>query len=68
MRSPGTERSLEYELAMRELQKEVKTLETQVDLTAEKARQDLRKEILPLEQVPAVAESVSKMFHGCRYS
>jgi hypothetical protein len=37
-------------------------------MLAEKAKQELRKEILPLEQVPEIAGAVSQIFRGANLS
>lgn len=58
----------EAEKQMRELENQVKTLEVENKIMLDRAKQTLRKEILPLEQVPAVAESVSHIFQGANLS
>ena len=58
----------EAEKHMRELENQVKTLEVENGMIQERARQSLRKEMLPLEQIPLVAESVSHMFQGTNLS
>jgi hypothetical protein len=55
---------LAQELEMRTLQNRVKALEVEHGLLSARAAQDLRREILPLEQVPAIVESASKVLHG----
>ena len=58
----------EAEKQMRELENQVKTLEVENGMILERAQQSLRKEILPLEQLPQVAESVSRIFQGANLS
>lgn len=58
----------EAEKQMRELENQVKTLEVENSMIHDRARQNLRKEILPLEQLPVVAESVSHIFQGSNLS
>ena len=55
---------LERELENRRIEKQVRDLEVERDMTLEKARQELRKEILPLEQTPEVAEALAGVLHG----
>lgn len=59
---------LERELEVRQVENQVRALEVKRDLLAEKARQELRKDILPLEQTPALAESLSHLFQGANLS
>ncbi len=59
---------LNEELDMRRLENQLKELEVQRDLLLDKERMSLRKEILPLEQVPAIAEAAAKVFHGANLS
>ena len=56
------------ELKMRKLEHDVKTLEAKTNVLADKAKQDLRKEILPVEQVPEIAQAVSQMLQGANLS
>ena len=58
----------EAEKQMRVLENQVRNLEVENGMIAARAQQDLRKEILPLEQIPALAESVSHMFQGANLS
>jgi hypothetical protein len=53
---------------MRELQNQVRALEVEHDLLLARATQDLRREILPLEQAPQIVESASKVLHGSNLS
>jgi len=59
---------LEAEKQMRQLENEVKILEVENGIILERAKQELRKEILPLEQIPLVAEAVSHMFQDTNLS
>jgi hypothetical protein len=59
---------LKQELEMRQLENQVRELEIQKDLMLEKAKHELRKEILPIEQVPEIAAAVSRMFQGANLS
>ena len=68
LRSQRRQEVLKQELIMRKLEHSVKTLEAQTEILADKARQDLRKEILPVEQVPEVARAVSQMLQGANLS
>jgi hypothetical protein len=68
LRIQRREEVLKQELKIRKLEHSVKALETQTDILADKAKQDLRKEILPVEQVPEIARAVSQMLHGANLS
>jgi len=59
---------MQKELELRRLEHEIKELEVRMTVLAEKAKQDLRKEILPLEQLPEIASSLSQMFKGVNLS
>jgi hypothetical protein len=59
---------LRDELAMRNLQNQVKALEVEQELLLPRAQQDLRREILPLEQAPQMVEAASKVLHGTNLS
>jgi SPFH domain / Band 7 family len=64
-----TERGiLVEELAMLQLQNQVKALEVERDLLLARAQQDLRLAILPLEQAPRMVESASKVLQGTNLS
>ena len=56
------------ELELRRLEYEIKDLEVRTNMLVEKAKQDLRKEILPLEQTPEIAGALSKIFQGTNLS
>jgi hypothetical protein len=68
LRIQRKEEVLKQELKMRKLEQAVKTLESQTAILADKAKQDLRKEILPVEQVPEIARAVSQMLQGAHLS
>lgn len=59
---------LKQELEMRQIQNQVQRFEVEGDMLEERARHDLRKDILPLEQVTPVAEALSKMLQGANLS
>ena len=59
---------VQKELELRRLEYELKDLEVRTNILAEKAQQDLRKEILPLEQTPEVANALSQIFQGANLS
>jgi hypothetical protein len=59
---------LQKELEMRQLQNQVKELEAAENLIFERARQDLRREILPLEQAPQMVAAASTLLHGTNLS
>lgn len=59
---------LAEDLEMRTLQNRVKALEVEHDLLLARAQQDLRREILPLEQLPRIVESASQVLHGTNLS
>ena len=64
-----TERGiLAEELATLQLQNQVKALEVERDLLLARAQQDLRLEILPLEQAPRMVEAASKVLQGANVS
>jgi hypothetical protein len=59
---------LQQELEMRQLQNQVKQFEVEGNLLLERARQELRREMLPLEQVPQIVEAASQVLHGTNLS
>jgi hypothetical protein len=59
---------LDKELAVRRVAHEVKTLEVEDEMLRERAQSELRRETLPLEQVPDVARALSGMFDGAQLS
>jgi hypothetical protein len=56
------------ELEMRQIEKEIKDLEIQTEMFRERAQHELRKEILPIEQTPEIAEALSQIFQGVNLS
>ena len=61
-------RILAEELELRRLQSKVKSLDAELELLLPRARQDLRREILPLEQAPEVVRAASQVLHGTNLS
>jgi hypothetical protein len=59
---------VQKELELGRLEYELKDLEVRTNILAEKAHQDLRKEILPLEQTPEIANALSQIFRGANLS
>lgn len=59
---------LQKELELQRLAYELKELEVRTDMLSEKAKHDLRKDILPMEQMPEIAEALSRMFQGANLS
>jgi hypothetical protein len=60
--------ALREELGMHRLRNDVETLDVERQLLLPRARQDLRREILPLEQAPRIVESASKVLQGTNLS
>lgn len=59
---------LRQELAMRQLKTQARTLEVEHDLLLPRAEQEMRREILPLEQTPEVVEAAARVFQGANLS
>jgi len=59
---------MQKEIELRKLEYELKDLEVRTNMLEEKAKQDLRKEILPLEQTPEIASALSNIFQGANLS
>jgi len=59
---------LQEELEMRRLQNQVKAFEVEAELLLERGRQDLRRDILPIEQAPQIVESASRVLQGTNLS
>jgi hypothetical protein len=55
---------LESELELRRVENQVRELEVHRDMLLEQARQELRLQILPLEQTPVLAEALTGIFKG----
>ena len=53
---------------MRTLQNEVKAYDVEHELMLPRAQQDLRREILPLEQAPRIVEAASRVLQGTNLS
>jgi flotillin len=56
------------ELEMRKVESQIREQEVKRDMLLEKVRHELKKEILPLEQVPAIAESLYNIFKDSHLS
>jgi hypothetical protein len=59
---------LREELEMRRLRNLVTAFDVEGDLLLERAQQELRREMLPLEQAPQIVEAASKVLHGANLS
>ncbi len=59
---------LREELELRRLQNQVKAFDVETDLLLERARQELRLEMLPVEQAPQIVEAASRVLHGTNLS
>lgn len=59
---------LNRELEMRMVETQVQEQKVKRDILLDKAQQELRKDILPIEQVPLLAESLSKVFNDSHLS
>lgn len=55
---------LRQELALRRLQNQIKAFEVDGDLLLSRAQQEMRREMLPLEQAPQIVEAASKVLQG----
>lgn len=60
--------ALAQEIELRELQRRVRELEVERDLLQNRAEQELRREMLPIEQAPRIIESASKILQGANLS
>ncbi len=56
------------ELELQRLQLQVRELAIEGDLILERARHELRREMLPLEQAPQIVDSAAKILHGTNLS
>ena len=56
--------ALQEELQLRELQKRIRTLEVDRDLLERRGEQELRLQLLPVEQAPRIVEAASKVLQG----
>jgi hypothetical protein len=68
LRLARTAEALRTELDVRKLQNEVKAYDVEHELMLPRAQQDLRREILPLEQAPRIVEAASKVLQGTSLS
>lgn len=59
---------LEREITVRRLENQATALKVEGEALGERARQALRMEMLPVEQAPAIAEALAKMFQGAQLS
>ncbi len=59
---------LREELAMRQMANQVRALEVEGDQLQARAQQDLRREILPMEQAPEIVAAASRVFQGTNLS
>jgi hypothetical protein len=59
---------LRRELTMRALKHRVRESEVEHDLLLPRAQHEMRREMLPLEQAPQIAESAAKVFQGANLS
>ena len=59
---------LREDLEMRQLQNQVEALDVEHQLLLQRAQQDLRRQMLPLEQAPQIVESASKVLQGTNLS
>ncbi len=57
---------LQEEIALRKLENEVKALAAEGEAIPERLRQGLRRDMLALEQVPAISEALAKVFQGAQ--
>jgi hypothetical protein len=60
--------ALEQELEMRALENRVQAIRVEHDLQRARAEQDLRLEMLPVEQGPRIIEAASSVLHGANLS
>jgi hypothetical protein len=68
LRIQQEEAVLQRQLDKHQLELRVRELAVRLELLGERARQDLRKEILPLEQAPEIARALSRMLQGAHLS
>jgi hypothetical protein len=59
---------LREELALRDLKNQVRASEVEHDLFLPRAQQEMRLQILPLEQAPQIVEAASKVLNGTNLS
>ncbi len=68
LRAAREAESLRAELETRELANRVRSLEVEGEQLLPRAQQALRREILPLEQAPAIVDSAAKVFRNTNLS
>jgi regulator of protease activity HflC (stomatin/prohibitin superfamily) len=56
--------ALEQELAMRSVANRVEAVKVEHDLQRARAEQEMRREMMPLEQAPRIVEAAAGMLHG----
>jgi hypothetical protein len=59
---------LREELRLQQLRNRVRVFQVEHDQLQPRAEQELRREILPLEQAPQIVESAAKVFNGANLS
>jgi len=59
---------LREELELRKLQNQVKAFDVETDLLRTRAEQELRREMLPIEQAPQMVEAASRVLRGTNLS
>jgi regulator of protease activity HflC (stomatin/prohibitin superfamily) len=59
---------LREELGIRDVKNQIRASEVEHDLFLSRAQQEMRREILPLEQAPQIVEAASKVLHGTNLS
>lgn len=59
---------LREELELRKLQNQVKAFDVETDLLLTRAEQELRRQMLPIEQAPRMVEAASKVLQGTNLS
>jgi len=59
---------LREELEVRRVENDVLALSAEGEVVGDRARQVLRRAMLPLEQAPAIAEALGKTFQGAKLS
>lgn len=74
-RRAGERRAFELErevlasrLELRRLERDIRALEVEQEVLLDRARQDLRREILPIEQAPRIVEAASRVLRGTSLS
>lgn len=60
--------ALTEELVLRDLQRRMRAVEVERELLMERARHELRREILPIEQAPQIVASASRVLQGANLS